>query len=305
MGEVAERTHNIGTHPVMLQLKQINAALEKLGDSTGERFDDVQDEIKNLVQAAGLMKDSNFMALADRHEHDGKNMSESEDGTREDRGDREKLKEADEQREVPRVDSTTDYKFGPTSNRQDNTAEAARSIFEEARFGLRRHEIAARGETKTRRVARTVEFGDLDQEDDAPLSFASTINAIEQRSKKRSRQRPEASLVEQLDDPDEAGGRIVEGLRMMEEELGMLSSKDGDCSPGGEIDESFDHDMDELEFYNTISKQRKTRKDLKQKLYQVAPKFPSAEVEVDGKLRSNLLVCLPRMNSQNKFFYLQ
>jgi hypothetical protein len=119
-------------------------------------------------------------------------------------------------------------------------------------------------------------------------SFASTINAIEQRSATESRKRRQAPFAEQLFETEADDDQLAQGLKMMEEELGKLESSEdeGEVDPicgDGEVESDSDLKESSLEFYDAMAKRSKDKKSRKKSLYEVAPKFPGSESEVHGK----------------------
>ena len=64
----------------------------------------------------------------------------------------------------------------------------------------------------------------------------------------------------------------------MEEELGKGSDDDDDDD---EVDEGL-RESDEDDFYQAIKSKNKAKKEAKQQIYAVAPKYPRLDIEVDG-----------------------
>jgi U3 small nucleolar RNA-associated protein 3 len=163
----------------------------------------------------------------------------------------------------------------------------------EARFGLRSLEVKQPSKSSRKRFVDHVDdFGDLEQESSKTDSklLASTINAIEQRSHSAARKRRPAPIAEELDDMDVHDDRLAEGIKIMEEELGKLDSDGDDGAEQGGMNDDDDEDMndpdlldDSMEFYKTMAKKSKDKKSFKKSLYQVAPKYPRVDGEVDGE----------------------
>merc|ERR1712232_1477167 len=109
--------------------------------------------------------------------------------------------------------------------------------------------------------------------------LSSAINSIEQRTaskKKKNRGVSSEELVEQRDADDE----LRRGLEMMEAELGKFSDQEeGD---GEALADGIDSDEDGG-FYSSMAKKSKRKKAIKKSLYQVAPKYPRLEGEVEGE----------------------
>eukprot|EP00934_Nitzschia_sp_Nitz4_P000156 Nitzschia sp. Nitz4//scaffold2_size372955//207252//209491//NITZ4_000434-RA/size372955-augustus-gene-0.424-mRNA-1//-1//CDS//3329546811//156//frame0 len=250
---------DIESHPVLEHLQRWNSVRTKLEEhvETGRSLDD---QMKQLVKAVALLKGG------DVEESDADEESEEIDDTNEEPVPSDDEEAMDE--EVPVVAETK------KSSSQDTS-------LHEARFGLRLHEVqrTAPSSTSQRRRAPVADFGDLDES--TPKSFASTMNAIQQRSKTSKRKRDKTT--EQLDDLAEDDGKLAEGLRMMEEQMGT-NFDDDEEEEVEDMEMADDSDLDDdLQYYNSMAKKVKSKKDMKKQLYEVAPKFPSGEQLVEGE----------------------
>ena len=266
----AEQPDNpaIATHPVMQRLQQLN----KLNVTLEEKVetDSLREQFRNLAKASKLMATGE--------------ISEDEDSEEEEED--EQSDEAEHSDEVGmQVDSAEE---GSSDDDDESTKvdekELQRQVMNEARFGLRQDDLAP---SATRRRRRMVDTGDGDGDDlnlDATRALASTINTLEQKSRKRRN----APGIEQLEEPVERDGELKRGLEMMEAELGRLSDDD---KGGDNDDESMDPELadddDEDAFYAAIRDKSKAKKASKKSKYAVAPKFPSVENEIVGERAIN------------------
>jgi U3 small nucleolar RNA-associated protein 3 len=263
--------NNIDAHPVMAQLKRCNSTMQKFDEHVHKKAKgDLEDQVNNLVKAAALLQESGE-DLEDEDDEESSRASQDVE-----------MEVSDDDQEL-QVPTTT-----AAAKKQDN-AVARERVLEDARFGLRQNEIGQPPRKKTGRIRQasssTGDFGDLDETE--AKSFASTINAIEQRSRTESRKRSAAPLAEQLDDHHEEH-EVTEGVKMMDEEMDKLDSggveKDqGEGDPGLK-DPDVDTELaDGLDFYNAVAKKSKAKKAFKKSLYEVAPKFPTNDSEVHGE----------------------
>jgi U3 small nucleolar RNA-associated protein 3 len=281
-----ETTSAIPSHPVMARLEQWNSISLSLEDGVENKVASLKEQMDNLVKAAALMQSEQ----GDEEEEDN-DQSSADDQVEEDNDeivDQEQSAGTDKNK----VSSTP---VTPTESSQDDDdqQEIGRNVLNEAKFGLRANEVASNKKRTRRKVVFDDDFvGDGNDDDgDEPnkSSFASTLNAIEQRSSTKSKKKQRAD-VEQLDhaEDDDAEG-LRQGLKMMEEEMGRLDRKD-DLGPMDMNDPDGDDDIDdELEdggdddFYSKVAKKSKDKKAFKKSLYQVAPKYPRIDMEVEGE----------------------
>jgi U3 small nucleolar RNA-associated protein 3 len=269
----------IQAHPVMARLEQWNSMSQTLEDKVESKVEGLSQQVKNLVKAAKLIKS----------EQDGRG---SDDGSLSEEG------EADEP--VPltyKIDDPKEDKTGGgfqsassfSDDEENDEEEVNRQVLNEAKFGLRQSEVKSSVKKKSgkkRNIVALEDFGDHDVEDSTKMakSFASTINAIEQRSKTRKRR--SAPLAEQLDEPEDADDQLRRGLQMMEEELGKLEGGDedeGGMDFEGGSENEIDDELDGADFYSKIASRSKAKKAYKKSLYKVAPKFPSIDQEIAGE----------------------
>lgn len=281
--EFAEGVNDASTiqaHPVMARLQQLNSMTEKLEDKVESKVNGLSEQITNLVKAAALMKSEQHDPEQDLNEDDSDEAPE----------------ESPAETGLPRPGKGDDESDSSQELESDiNEGNARQHVLNEAKFGLREAEVAASVEKHKKRKRRRVAFEDFadDDADGKPASsaFASTINAIEQRANSKSR-RP-APVVEQLDGHDDVDDdELRRGLELMEKELGR-GSDDDDESEGEGYGDIIDHEVDEGEdnaFYNQIALKSSAKKKFKQSLYQVAPKYPGMENEVEGKPLSYCMI---------------
>jgi U3 small nucleolar RNA-associated protein 3 len=211
-------------------------------------------------------------------ESDGDDNDEDGDYSEEEMMTKEETPESDDEDE-----QASDAPPNVASSDEDDEDEIARNVLSEARFGLRQHEVGVSAAQKRVRRAAPSDFGDEEVEETqtrkATQKLASTINAIEQRS--ATKKRKISKSTEGLDEAQEDDDALRRGLEMMEAAIG----KDSDDEAGGgeEIDDELDSDDGSNDFYEQIKKKSKAKKEFKKGLYQVAPKYPNLEQEVEGE----------------------
>jgi U3 small nucleolar RNA-associated protein 3 len=280
-------TDSIKAHPITDQLKAHYMALEKLRGKVESKALGLDQQIDTLVKAAALM---NGGIADDDHssqsEFDDLAVAECEE-------------DADQKRIERGFEMDGDENEGSNDFEEDRTAAMATienqnnhyRTLNEARFGLRPEETKKLSKAPNRRPSScTNDFGDLDKGSSDPKMLASTINSIEQRSKVASKKRRPAPIAEQLDDLEEHDDRLAQGIKMMEEELGKLDDEDDADDASGDAGSLDFQGMDDpdvndnsLEFYETMKKKIKSKKNFKNNLYEVAPKFPRGDTLVDGE----------------------
>mmetsp|Transcript_19188 Transcript_19188/g.41696 ORF Transcript_19188/g.41696 Transcript_19188/m.41696 type:complete len:664 (+) Transcript_19188:125-2116(+) len=274
-----DATSNIQAHPVMDQLKKFTNLLEKLDEGVQKKAKDIDLQLDNLVKAAALMTDT---GEGDDTSSGGDDESESaiemndelaerEIGEEEDYD--EASEDSDEEREAIAQKKQKDYE----------------RTLNEARFGLRANEAKKSSKSsRKRRTHQMDDFGDLEESTNIANNLASTMNTIEQRSETASRKRRPAPMAEDLDDLDDHDDRVMQGIKMMEEEMGKLDGGDDDdngMDMGMDMDDGniTDPDAGDNEFYDKIAAKSKEKKSFKKSLYKVAPKFPRVDGEVAGE----------------------
>jgi U3 small nucleolar RNA-associated protein 3 len=274
-----ETTSAIPSHPVMARLEQWNSISLTLEDGVEEKVATLKEQMDNLVKAAALMQseqgDDEDEASADDDESVDQEQTAGTDETK-----------VSSSAPITPAESSQDEGDDDDAAQQ----EIGRNVLNEAKFGLRANEVAPSKKRTRRKVVFDDDFvGDGNDDDDEPnkSSFASTLNAIEQRSSTKSKKKQRAD-VEQLDNAEEDDDELRQGLKMMEEEMGRLDGNE-DLGPmnmddpdgdGGEIDDELEDGDD---FYSKVAKKSKDKKAFKKSLYQVAPKYPRIDMEVEGE----------------------
>jgi hypothetical protein len=254
----------IGTHPVMLQLKRSNAIAVTLSDTVVKSVHGLEDQIQHLIHAANLLSKSNerddFVDFEQVAVHgvraggigfDLKCLNESA---------------------LP---------DDPAGKELDDSS-VSRTV-DDARFGLRQHEVQLEnvGKGKRRKVPVFSDFCIETEEVRNPKGLSSVINAIDQRASKRT---PRSQGLPFVQDEEYFDDEVAVGVRMMEAEL--EDTGDGGAIPGNW--EDFDdrqnaEAFDVADFYGKMANEAKKKRQLKKENHMVAPKFPTFEGEVEGK----------------------
>lgn len=270
-----EEGSSIQSHPVIARLQQWNNLAQKLEERVETKLETLPEQMENLVKASALVdsvdgpdndkaSSDDEAAVSDQNENDGTSVeapiSTKRDGIK----------------SVPAAVSTS------SSEEEEDGHE---DVLHEAKFGLRVQEISegTPSQKRKRRVPFTSEFGDEEEKRDtreATMALASTINAIEQRTSTKERKRRAAPASETLDASNDDNEGLREGLEMMETELARVG---GEEDEDDDIDDELDDKLEGDDFYAQVAKKSKDRKKFKKSLYQVAPKYPGMDAEVDGE----------------------
>eukprot|EP00980_Cylindrotheca_fusiformis_P020257 scaffold7328_cov145-Cylindrotheca_fusiformis.AAC.5 len=266
---------NIDAHPVMAQIQKCNKSNQRFKEKVARRVGNIDEQVDYLVKAAALMTSPNQGS----EEDSDISIVASEENPSADR--------------LPsRIETsvlTDDQPFDEVAN-IDTQKERDGYLRQEARFGLRASEVIPKKKEGKRKLKsiNSIYFGDLEMEARGGRKLlASTINSIEQRSKKRQ----ETTLVEEIDET-ETNGEPPQGLRRIEEELFKVENGIAQADnnvlrlAGDNNDELASTEKAEVEatrFYNVISGRRADKKMMKKRRYEVAPKFPVADTEVSGE----------------------
>lgn len=262
----------IQSHPVISSLQKLNDLAQKLERSIESKVDGIDVQLENLVKAAALMKESPSESESESTDADGNNDDEKEGLGH--------LSDDEDQ-----IKTTTTHNQDDEKSESSADSEALRrNVMNEARFGLRPSEINQSNITKRKKRKVELDYGDEVAEGANTLpskSLATTLNSIEQRA--AVRQRRVAPLVEGIDEHEEDDGELRRGLEMMEAALG----KDSDDEAGGDSGEYEGGDASDEDygdgFYAQVSKKNKSRKEDRKQRYQVAPKFPRVDREIEGE----------------------
>jgi U3 small nucleolar RNA-associated protein 3 len=275
---------NIRNHPVMHRLNQLSVLTDKLKEGVEETTPGLHEQMNSLVKAAALMAGGSLSSSDDSEISDGDN----DDGTHSSATGDDRKDAADGATRLPSDVKANDNgaHSSSESDEEHETQEAIqRRIIYEAKFALRNQDIERDMDKvtnyKKRRLAPTSsDYGDENDEiTDKTLiagrKLASTMNSIVQKSISSNTKRNKLARDE---DEDEDYERLQKGLSMMEEDLGKGSDDDDDDD---EVDEGL-RESDEDDFYQAIKSKNKAKKEAKQQIYAVAPKYPRLDIEVDG-----------------------
>lgn len=255
----------IDFHPVMQQLKRVSAIRDKFDISVEDVAENLQDQVRDLVKATSLLvmpSTTGMLEAGSRQTHgDGENPA-----CRDPRVTEEIMTAANVQ--LPATEENQPLSF----------------VADEARYGLRQHEIEMKNRPKSRRTPRFSDTGDSN-EGETPRSFVAAIHSIDQRAAKKGQKKQQSHNAEHLDQIDDGDAEVAHGIRMMEEELegrGDRSLKE-QLVEEEKQDNDEDRPLDGMSFYNDIADSTKRKKEAKEQLYTTEKKFPTLEAEVEGK----------------------
>ena len=274
----------IQNHPVMKHLNKINALAHKLEDKIEKKVPGLEGQLDKLVKASALLTGGEVeFEKDDDEEDDAEDASETGD-IELDTQDKDVKIDAKDERDGSSEDSSDE---DDNDNEDDSALDEqarARSVANEARFGLRTTEVVTAQTARRRQQAPASDFGDADEgTTDAGKALAATLNSIEQRS--AARKRKVSPMADTIDEPNE-DEEMRRGLAMMEEDLGPASDDDGgmDDNAGNDEEDAFDPEVEgNDDFYTKMSKKSKSKKAFKKNLYAVKPKYPRMEEEIEGE----------------------
>lgn len=290
----------IATHPVMSRLEQWNALSQKLEDQVETKVSSLKEQMEHLVKAAGLVQSGEYdddreTTMEDELAMTSAKANEMANATQ--------VSPPESAAAASSEDEDASINQESKDDDEDDQNMSGRNVLHEAKFGLRPHEVDSQSKRESnQRKRRKVAFDDDDFGDEdvgisknkakkglvGNSSFASTINAIEQRANKKSSKKQRQLDSEALDDLEDDDDQLREGIRMMEEELGKLDSDDDQQQEHANDmedadDDGIDNELDDEDFYNQIARKSKEKKAFKKSLYAVAPKYPGIEKEVAGE----------------------
>ena len=259
--EVSQDYEDINAHPVMRQLNLTNFLMEEFFEKVVDKTERLQEQMTSLVQAASLMP----------------TLSSS------------KGIESDPP-PVQRGENDKESGFGAVSRQKalacsDGTDVplSRRVILNDARFGMRQHEIHRINKNQKR--SKFIDVRDTSHDLGISRHLAVTINAIGQRAAATSTKRSAVSP----DDKEYFSKEIesLAGVRLMEDEIEVrrLTHKPGSTRDDTNEFHSDDEESHELAFYNQMADKATRRKKLKEEEHKVAPKFPKLDASVTGKQR--------------------
>lgn len=276
-GSIGERgpTSGIQSHPVMAHLQKCMVFADAFKQDVAIHTENIENQISYLIQAIAMV--------------DGESVSQESDAS---------ATKSDEEGMVGSDTSVVhETSLEPRQNEQDfdfrgvataalsaKKVEAEGYLMNEAKFGLRSSEVGTRSKASKRRKGSAHNyFGDLKNEEIRHKKnfLASTINTLEQKSRKERKR----TQVEEIDETAEDSA-LAQGLNMMEEELRTASNVDEKNESNGKEEYNESEKRDPLptrDFYSAVAGRSKERKAMKKKLYEVAPKFPGAISEVSGE----------------------
>ncbi len=264
-----EGSQDIDAHPVMHQLKAASLLEEKLVENVVGKTENLQEQMKNLVKAATLLIDHAGIIPDIRIQDSGTSFQ----------GER---KEPDIQPKI--VDTSSSANFSG----QIYESRSCDAVANEVRFGLRHHEIGGKRKTERRRVATFSDFGDGNEDDTIPRSLAATINTIDQRAASDYGKGKARHSTEETDYFEEKV-EVTAGIRIMEDELEGIHGKDFSDESNGAANNLISNESEENDsnWYNKIAEKATMKKQIKEQMHRVAPKFPRLEAEVSGKFDKN------------------
>jgi len=283
MDDDEDNADDIRNHPVMERLNQLSQLTDKLHEGVESKIPGLDDQMTSLVKAATLM------AGGDLSSSDSEDESEDEDAG----------SDASQNEEEKNSSSLIDQ---PVENEEDSSSESdddddkesqeaiQRRIMTEARFALRHQDTApdhqdTSSKKRKRRLAppsSDFDYGDEAEDNDRVISasrnLSSRMNSIVQKSNTSNGKKNKNDEIEEEEDCE----RLQRGLSMMEEQFGKGSDDDEEDDLEDDDDEGLGSD-EEDDFYKLIKSKSKAKKEAKKAMYEVKPKYPRLEGEVEGE----------------------
>lgn len=275
---------DVRNHPVIDRLNQLSQLTDKL-ESLEENTSGLKEQLSNLVKAATLVDGGDVSSSED----DGDSEVDDDD---EDSADGSVDDEGSDIGGVEQQQLNSDEAADTSSSDSEVESEEAiqRRVMTEARFALRNQDIdqdtAKSSSTRKRRLApSSYDYGDETEEltkkaVDAGRKLASTMNSLSQKSA-TSNKKNKALIGDEVERDEDEYEQLQRGLSMMEAEGFGGGSDDDDDASGGE-DEGFGDDDDD-DFYQKIKSKSMAKKKAKKQMYEVAPKYPRLDNEVEGE----------------------
>lgn len=268
-----ESSLTIKDHPVILRLNQFQGLADKLRLQVEEPFQ-LHEQLDTLSKAAALM--TNGEADSDSSEEDDSEMEEDDSADRV-QGLNDDADVSTEEEDSEILTSDNDWDGG------GDTTNAERNALIEARFAVRAQDIDNSASRGIRRLlSDAAEFGDEEIEEQdlrrATKKLSSALNTISQKEKTRLKklgQNSSGDLENEIERREDE--KLQSGIDLMEKMLGKASDEENDS-----IDD-YELDNDDDDFYEDIRKKTKAKKDLKKSTYEVLPKYPGLEDELEGE----------------------
>jgi U3 small nucleolar RNA-associated protein 3 len=272
LDENKDDNDDVKNHPVIRRLNQYNDLAERLNNGVEKKIPSLNNQIQSLVKATALMENGD---IGDASE--GESSAETTDSSEIDDSDNDI---EDEKGAMKLMKSNEKAISSDEESSSDEDEDVVRGrVMNEARFAHRPQDVTTKSNSKRRRAPVSADFGDIEEDDEAALaagrSLAIKLNSISQKS--NSKNKKNNAAPEDQDDADDE--KFRRAMEMMEEEYGAGSDENDE----DDDNEDIEMDDDDNEFYSMIKKKSKDKKDLKKKIYSVAPKFPTFAGEIEGE----------------------
>lgn len=282
MDDDDDNADDIRNHPVMERLNQLSQLTDKLHEGVESKIPGLDDQMTSLVKAATLMAGGDLSSSDSENEGDG----EDEDAGSDASGIQDEEENLSSLIDQP-VDNEEDSSSESDNDDKESQEAIQRRIMTEARFALRHHDAVADQDSSSKKRKRRLappssdfDYGDEAEDNDRAISasrnLSSRMNSIVQKSNTTNGKKNKNDEIEE----DEDYERLQRGLSMMEEQFGKGSDEDEDDLE--DEDEGLGSD-EEDDFYKLIKSKSKAKKEAKKAMYEVKPKYPRLEGEVEGE----------------------
>jgi len=257
-------------HPIMSKLNYCDEQSKKLRDRVEEPLQ-LEGQLKAIVKATALM---------DGGELSDDEFDDDEHINRDETFDEGNTSEGDVSESRGDVDDES-----IASSRDDSSSEDEKVLENEARFAIRPEDVSITHDPKKRKSSKigtsNIEFGDDDLDGDgaarARKGLSATMNSLAQREQTRAKRASRVGSEHTDEVKKRESGNLEDAFAMMDEMIGPMSEEEE-----GAIDNELDSE-DDNDFYSAIKKNKRVKKEAKQSMYTVAPKYPRLEEFADGE----------------------
>lgn len=259
--EIGHDVQDINAHPVMRQLNIASILMDEFNEKVAEKSDQVKEQMNSLAQAASIMPELSSSKGTEREPslvRQGRNDEKS-------------------------GFSPEDLQKSSRSTGGIDSFRVQRVTLDDARFGMRQHEIHRVNKYQDRPTTNFSDVGDATDNHANSRYLAATINAIDQRSAATSTNGGEIPKDDEpfFDDEIESSA----GVKLMVDAFDVTRDSYGSCNAGDKTNEFLkdDEHSPKCDFYHQMAEKAARQKRIREEMHKVAPKFPELEAAVEGR----------------------
>eukprot|EP00814_Leptocylindrus_danicus_P016495 CAMPEP_0116049060 /NCGR_PEP_ID=MMETSP0321-20121206/29956_1 /TAXON_ID=163516 /ORGANISM="Leptocylindrus danicus var. danicus, Strain B650" /LENGTH=675 /DNA_ID=CAMNT_0003531447 /DNA_START=30 /DNA_END=2054 /DNA_ORIENTATION=+ len=259
---------DVGNHPIIARLNACDEAVTKMNENV-EKPLMLDNQLDALVKATTLMNGGEIS--------DDSSAAEEDDLGEMDTGESE--------------NETMDEKSDSASSSDESDIEeddlARHKLKNEARFSVRPQDIDGGQSGKKRRKRSSniamEDIGDDMDEERAALAMkglSATMNTIAQKERTAARRATVSAGNAEEEKKKIDDEKLKQGLALMEQMIGKGSDDESD-DEDNELSDGLESEGDD--FYESIKKKKRAKREMKKSMYEVAPKYPTLEKTIDGE----------------------